>query len=161
MLHNSICVPESGFSREAAVLLSPSGAQCCQGRAGAKCLSLCTGTRKWEKPSKNFSAAVVRQQTRLRSDRPLLKCVSTPRCASQQSNWNYIEWHEFTIICVVKLALFIAGFKEALTKSRSLQAMVSLHAHLAEQSDQQMLQMYFENSYVLSCNPSQLKYKFH
>lgn len=134
MLCSSSCVPRSSFSREAAVLLRLTGALCCWGKSWSKMTLFAQAHRKGKNPSKNFSAAVVSQQIKLRLDRPLLQWVASARHIPDQSDWNYIEWNKFTEIRGVQLALLVSGFKEALTENRSLLAMVSLHGCLAGRS---------------------------
>lgn len=87
MLRSSICVPRSGFSREEAVSLRLTAALRCQGRAGAKCLSLHRHTEMGKNPSENFSAAVVRWQIRLRLDG---LPFASARCVPEQSDRNNI-----------------------------------------------------------------------
>lgn len=57
-----MCLPRSGFSREAAVLLRMTGALCCRGRGRVKCLSLHRHTEMGKNPSENFSAAAVKSE---------------------------------------------------------------------------------------------------
>lgn len=94
--------------------------------------SPCTGTQKWENSPQRISVLLLSsQKIRLQLDRPLWISVASPTHFTEQPDWNYVERQKLTKIPGVKLALLIAGFKDALAGSRSLPSMVLLHACLA------------------------------
>lgn len=80
LLHSSMFLPRSGFSREAAVLLRLTGALRRWGRGRVKCLSLHRHAEMGKTPQRISALLLSRQKIRLQLDRPLwISCFSYTR----------------------------------------------------------------------------------